>query len=57
VPKGGSWFAATGSDWYVDGGPMAPDWSVRLLLTGAGTSRSECIGFRCAVDLDDSRRP
>lgn len=51
VLKGGSWFAATGSEWYVDGGPREPEWSVRLLLTGGGTGRSECIGFRCAVDL------
>jgi formylglycine-generating enzyme len=52
VPKGGSWFEATGSEWYVDGGPRPADWSVRLLRTGGGTSRSACIGFRCAVDLD-----
>ena len=52
VLKGGSWFAAAGSEWYVDGGPQDPSWSVRLLLTQAGTGRSECIGFRCAVDLE-----
>lgn len=51
VPKGGSWFAAEGSDWYVDGGPQDPDWAVKLLLMGGGLARSECIGFRCAVDL------
>ncbi|NYD43212.1 SUMF1/EgtB/PvdO family nonheme iron enzyme [Nocardioides panaciterrulae] len=51
VLKGGSWFAAEGSEWYVDGGPRDPDWSVRFLLTQAGTGRSECLGFRCAVDL------
>ncbi|SFC58319.1 S-formylglutathione hydrolase FrmB [Nocardioides terrae] len=53
VLKGGSWFAAEGSEWYVDGGPQPPEWSVRYLLTQAGTSRSECIGFRCAVDLPE----
>ena len=51
ILKGGSWFKADGSDWYVDGGPQDPEWSVRLLLMGAGMARSECIGFRCAVDL------
>jgi sulfatase modifying factor 1 len=51
VLKGGSWWHAEGSDWYVDGGPRDPEWSVRLLLTGGGLARSECIGFRCAVDL------
>ncbi|MEJ7795050.1 MAG: SUMF1/EgtB/PvdO family nonheme iron enzyme [Nocardioides sp.] len=54
VLKGGSWFAAEGSDWYLDGGPREPSWAVRLLLTQAGTGRSECIGFRCAVDLLDT---
>ncbi|HYJ67841.1 MAG TPA: SUMF1/EgtB/PvdO family nonheme iron enzyme [Nocardioidaceae bacterium] len=51
--KGGSWWSAEGSDWYVDGGPRDPEWSVRLLLTGGGLARSECIGFRCAVDLEE----
>ena len=51
VLKGGSWFTAQGSEWYVDGGPRDATWSVRFLLTQAGTGRSECIGFRCAVDL------
>lgn len=51
VLKGGSWYAAQGSDWYVEGGVHEPAWSLRYLLTQAGTSRSECIGFRCAVDL------
>jgi sulfatase modifying factor 1 len=51
VLKGGSWWSAEGSDWYVDGGPRDPEWSVRLLLTGGGLARSECIGFRCTVDL------
>jgi sulfatase modifying factor 1 len=52
VLKGGSWWSAEGSDWYVDGGPRDPEWSVRLLLTGGGLARSECVGFRCAVDFD-----
>lgn len=43
--------APVSADWYVDGGPREPEWSLRLLLTGGGLSRSECIGFRCAVDL------
>jgi len=51
ILKGGSWFAAQGSDWYLDGGPQPPEWSVRFLLTQAGSGRSECIGFRCAVDV------
>ena len=50
--KGGSAYAAEGSDWYFDGGPRDPDWVARLLLLGGGLSRSATIGFRCAVDLD-----
>jgi sulfatase modifying factor 1 len=50
VLKGGSWYAAEGSEWYLDGGPQDPSWALRYLLTGAGTSRSATIGFRCAVD-------
>ena len=49
--KGGSWFAAEGSDWYLDGGPQPPEVTVKLLLAGAGLARSECIGFRCAAPL------
>ena len=50
VLKGGSSHAAEGSEWYADGGPRDPSWSMRYLLTGAGTSRAATIGFRCAVD-------
>jgi formylglycine-generating enzyme len=53
ILKGGSWYAAEGSDWYFDGGPRDPAWSARFLLTQAGMSRAETLGFRCAVDLPD----
>lgn len=49
--KGGSAFRAEGSDWYVDGGELDPQVSVKLLLCGAPVARSARIGFRCAVDL------
>ena len=51
--KGGSAYKAEGSPWYLDGGPQAPEFSVVLLLPGAGLARSEQIGFRCAWDLED----
>ena len=35
------------SDWYVDGGIQENTWNEKLLLMGAGMSRSENIGFRC----------
>ena len=51
ILKGGSDWVAEGSDWYVDGGPQAPAYSLKLLLLGGGLARSPRIGFRLAVDL------
>ncbi|GAA1886852.1 SUMF1/EgtB/PvdO family nonheme iron enzyme [Asanoa iriomotensis] len=51
ILKGGSAYQAQGSDWYFDGGPQPADVSVKLLLTGAGLTRSDQVGFRCAADL------
>ena len=50
ILKGGSGWKAEGSDWYVDGGPQEPAFSLELLLTGP-LERSPRIGFRLAVDL------
>ena len=50
ILKGGCAWKAEGSDWYVDGGPQEPDFSLQLLLTGP-LERSTSIGFRLAVDL------
>ncbi|MGZ4390332.1 MAG: SUMF1/EgtB/PvdO family nonheme iron enzyme, partial [Gaiellaceae bacterium] len=50
ILKGGSAWKAEGSDWYVDGGPQEPAFSLELLLAGP-LQRSDRIGFRLAVDL------
>jgi hypothetical protein len=50
ILKGGSAWKAEGSDWYVDGGPQDPAFSLQLLLAGP-LERSDRIGFRLAVDL------
>jgi len=50
ILKGGSGFRAEGSDWYVDGGPQPPEFSLKYLLAGP-LQRSPRIGFRLAVDL------
>jgi formylglycine-generating enzyme required for sulfatase activity len=50
ILKGGCAWKAEGSDWYVDGGPQEPDFSLQLLLTGP-LERSSSVGFRLAVDL------
>ncbi|SDZ25349.1 SUMF1/EgtB/PvdO family nonheme iron enzyme [Herbiconiux ginsengi] len=54
--KGGSDHESLGSDWYTDGGPREPEFSLKLLLPGLGLDRSPSIGFRLAWDLhgDDS---
>ena len=52
ILKGGSDWVAAGSDWYVDGGPQEPAYSLKLLLLGGGLARSPRIGFRLAVDLE-----
>ena len=51
ILKGGADWVAEGSDWYVDGGPQEPAYSLKLLLTGRGAGGSSSIGFRLAVDL------
>ncbi|GAB3932635.1 hypothetical protein GCM10027614_02180 [Micromonospora vulcania] len=51
ILKGGAGYQAEGSDWYFDGGPQPADISVKLVLTGAGLTRSDQVGFRCAADL------
>jgi formylglycine-generating enzyme len=52
ILKGGSDHVVAGSDWYVDGGDVRPERSLKLLLVGEGLQRSPSIGFRLAVDLD-----
>lgn len=52
ILKGGSAWRAEGSEWYVDGGPQEPRYSLKLLLLGGGLARSSRIGFRLAVDLE-----
>jgi len=50
ILKGGSDHAVNGSEWYVDGGDVRPERSLKLLLVGCGLQRSPSIGFRLAVD-------
>jgi len=50
IIRGGSWFDAPGSIWYVHGGPQPLDTHTRLLLMHPGLDRSATIGFRCVRD-------
>jgi hypothetical protein len=54
ILKGGSDYKASGSDWYADGGPQTPDFAAKFLLMWPGLDRCRTIGFRCAVDLEES---
>lgn len=51
ILRGGAWWAAKGSCWYVDGGPQPVDFATKFLMTWPGLDRSSTIGFRCVVDL------
>ena len=51
IVRGGSWFSAKGSNWYVDGGPRPANYATKFLLTWPGLDRCATVGFRCAADL------
>jgi formylglycine-generating enzyme required for sulfatase activity len=51
--RGGSYFGAEGSGWYVKGGPQPSNRATKMLLVWPGLDRSSTIGFRCVVDVKD----
>jgi len=51
ILRGGSWYRAKGSDWYMDGGPQPANFAAKFLLMWPGLDRCATIGFRCAADL------
>ncbi len=53
IVRGGSWFDAKGSIWYVRGGPRPCTHHAKLLLLWTGLDRSATIGFRCAADVEE----
>ena len=52
IIRGGSYFTAKGSNWYVDGGPRPANFATKFLLMWPGLDRCATIGFRCVVDLE-----
>jgi iron(II)-dependent oxidoreductase len=48
--RGGSYFDAKGSIWYVRGGPQPCDNHAKFIRIWPGIDRSSTIGFRCVVD-------
>ncbi len=53
ILKGGSWFKAEGSEWYLQGGAQPADRSSKYILFWPGLDRSPTIGFRCVMDVTD----
>jgi len=48
--RGGSYYRAEGSGWYVPSGPQPCDTHTKFIRLWPGLDRSATIGFRCAVD-------
>lgn len=49
IIRGGAWFSAKGSNWYVDGGPRPANFATKFLLLWPGLDRCATIGFRCVA--------
>jgi formylglycine-generating enzyme required for sulfatase activity len=54
IIRGGAFYAAKGSGWYVDGGPRPANFATKFLLTWPGLDRCSTIGFRCVADLSSA---
>ena len=50
ILKGGSYFHAGSSWWYVQGGPRELHYRQMLLRVSAGFERNATVGFRCVAD-------
>ena len=51
IIRGGSFFQAKGSVWYVDGGPRPCNHHAKFILMWPGLDRCATIGFRCVKDV------
>jgi formylglycine-generating enzyme required for sulfatase activity len=51
IIRGGAYYRAKGSAWYMDGGPQSCEFAAKFLLAWPGLDRCATIGFRCAADL------
>jgi len=49
--RGGSWFSAEGSVWYVPGGAQPNTSHAKFILMYPGLDRCSTIGFRCVKDM------
>jgi len=51
VIRGGSYYIAKGSIWYIEGGAKPCDHHQRMLLMYPGLDRCSTVGFRCVKDV------
>ncbi len=51
ILRGGSYFDAEGSGWYVRGGPQHCFSHTKFLLMGSSLDRCATVGFRCVAEL------
>ena len=51
ILRGGCYFRAGGSLWYVSGGAQPCDRHVKMLLLYPGLDRCSTVGFRCLKDI------
>ncbi len=51
IIRGGSYYKATGSDWYMDGGPRPCDHHAKFIMMWPGLDRCATIGFRCVTEM------
>jgi formylglycine-generating enzyme required for sulfatase activity len=49
--RGGSFYEAKGSNWYMNGGPQHVDFAAKFMLFWPGLDRCATVGFRCVSDL------
>lgn len=51
IIRGGSWYRAEGSVWYVPGGAQPNTSHTKFILLYPGLDRCSTVGFRCVKDL------
>ncbi|MBN1420797.1 MAG: SUMF1/EgtB/PvdO family nonheme iron enzyme [Planctomycetes bacterium] len=51
--RGGSYFKAEGSIWYVPGGPQPCGSHAKFIRMWPGLDRCSTVGFRCVVDAEE----
>ncbi len=51
ILRGGSYYQAKGSAWYMDGGPQEVSFGTKCLLLCPSLDRCSTVGFRCVADV------